>query len=81
MVLDNAGKPHMESCDPGIYPSYFLDFGRKAGAEAWLDIIRTHLVNGTADGIYVDCDPNISTNNYSTPLVFMSNLSNLISNH
>ena len=59
MVLDNAGYPHMESCDPGIYPSYFFDFGRKAGAEAWLDIIRTHLVNGTADGIYVDCDPMI----------------------
>ena len=49
----------MESCDPGIFPSYFIDFGRPTGQQAWLDIIRTHVVNGSADGVYVDCDPTI----------------------
>ena len=58
-LLDTQGEPHMESCDPGIYPSYFWDFGRKAGQDAWLDIIRQHIVNGPADGVYDDCDGTI----------------------
>ena len=49
------GKPHEENCDPGIFPSYFFDFGKAAGARAWLDIIRKHIVNGEADGVYCDC--------------------------
>jgi hypothetical protein len=57
MVTDVNGKPHEESCDPGIFPSYFFDFGKPAGSKAWLDIIRTHIVDGAADGVYVDCDP------------------------
>jgi hypothetical protein len=28
MVTDVHGNPHMESCDPGIYPSFFYDFGK-----------------------------------------------------
>ena len=44
----------MESCDPGIFPSYFWDFSRAAGQRAWLDIISTHIANGPADGVYDD---------------------------
>merc|ERR1712166_119117 len=55
MVTDVNGKPHQESCDPGIYPSYFFDFGKAAGAKSWLDIIRKHVVEGAADGVYCDC--------------------------
>ena len=58
-LLDTSGSPHMESCDPGIYPSYFWDFTRKAGQAAWLQIIKDHLVNGPADGVYNDCDGTI----------------------
>eukprot|EP01045_Picozoa_sp_COSAG04_P002201 COSAG04_NODE_78_length_28355_cov_17.016457_4_plen_271_part_00 len=58
-VLDVHGEPHMESCDPGIFPSYFWDFGRAAGQRAWLDIITQHIVNGPADGVYDDCDSTI----------------------
>ena len=58
-VLDVHGEPHMESCDPGIFPSYFWDFGRAAGQRAWLDIITDHIVNGPADGVYDDCDSTI----------------------
>jgi len=56
MVTDINGKPHMETCDPGVYPSYFWDFGKPAGAAAWLDIVRTHITEGEGDGVYVDCD-------------------------
>merc|ERR1712083_554531 len=58
-VTDVNGKPHEESCDPGIYPSYFFDFAKTAGAKAWLDIIRTHIVEGAADGAYIDCDETV----------------------
>ena len=58
-VLDVNGNPHMETCDPGIYPSFFWDFGRAAGRKAWLDIITDHIVNGPADGVYDDCDGTI----------------------
>jgi hypothetical protein len=55
MVTDVNGKPHEENCDPGIYPSYFFDYGKPAGAKAWLDIIQKHIVEGAADGVYCDC--------------------------
>ena len=58
-LLDTAGAPHMESCDPGIYPSYFWDFGRAAAQAAWIDIITQHIVHGSADGLYNDCDSTI----------------------
>ena len=50
-VLDIHGKPHAEQCDPGIYPSFFLDHGRPAGQAAFLDIFRKYIQGGdTADG-------------------------------
>ena len=55
-VLDIQGEPHAESCDPGIFPSWFFDFSRAAGAQAWLNLVKTHVVSGVADGVYVDCD-------------------------
>ena len=58
-VLDTAGAPHMESCDPGIYPSYFWDFTRKKAQDAWLAIIQDNIVDGPADGVYNDCDGTI----------------------
>merc|ERR1719445_675384 len=54
-LTDIHGKPHMENCDPGIFPSFFFDFGRSVGQQAWLDIIERAVVNGSADGVYVDC--------------------------
>ena len=38
----------------GIYPSYFFDYGKPAGAKAFLDIIRTHIIDGAADGVVSD---------------------------
>jgi hypothetical protein len=55
MVTDVHGAPHAESCDPGIFPSYFFDYGKPAGAKAWLDIVRRAVVGGAADGVYCDC--------------------------
>ena len=54
-VLDIHGKPHMESCDPGIFPSFFYDYGKPGGRKAYLDIIERAVVNGSADGVYADC--------------------------
>lgn len=54
-LLDVHGKPHMENCDPGIYPSFFFDFGRAAAQKAWLAILRRTVAEGSADGVYVDC--------------------------
>ena len=54
-VLDIQGNPHMESCDPGIFPSYFFDFGKAKARKAWLDILQDSIVNGSADGVYIDC--------------------------
>jgi hypothetical protein len=53
-VLDINGKPHIEQCDPGIYPSYFLDFGRQAGRDAFVNIFQKYIVDGSADGVYLD---------------------------
>lgn len=54
-VLDIHGRPHMESCDPGIFPSFFYDYSRPAGREAYLSVIERLVVNGSADGVYSDC--------------------------
>lgn len=54
-LMSTNGKPHLESCDPGIYPSSFWDFGRASGREAWLQVVDRAFVNGPADGLYVDC--------------------------
>ena len=51
-ILDVNGVPHAEQCDPGIYPSFFLDHGREAGQDAFLDTFRTYIKGGdTADGV------------------------------
>ena len=34
--------------------SFFTDFGREAGREAFLSSIRTHVVEGSADGVWLD---------------------------
>ena len=49
-VLDINGHPHAEQCDPGIYPSFFLDHGRQAGQEAFQAIFQKYIVDGAADG-------------------------------
>lgn len=54
-VLDIDGRPHVESIDPGLYPVSFFDLGRKAGQDAWLSIVQDNVVDGAADGVYVDC--------------------------
>ena len=54
-MLDIHGNPHMESCDPGIFPSFFYDYGKPVGRQAYLDIIERAVVNGSADGVYADC--------------------------
>jgi hypothetical protein len=55
-VLDIHGNPHAEQCDPGIYPSFFLDHGRPAGQAAFLDTFKKYVQGGdTADGVYLDC--------------------------
>jgi len=56
-VLDIHGKAHVESVDPGIFPVSFFDYGKPAAQKAWLDIVRTAVVDGSADGVYVDCGP------------------------
>merc|ERR1719305_865343 len=53
-VLDVNGVPHTEVCDPGIYPSYLLDYGRPAGREAFLGAVRKYVVHGGADGVFLD---------------------------
>lgn len=53
-VLDINGVPHAETCDPGIYPSFLLDYGRPAGRNAFLGAIRKYVVNGGADGVFLD---------------------------
>jgi hypothetical protein len=52
-VLDINGQPHVELCDPGIYPSFFIDHGRPAGQAAFQHIFRKYIVDGAADGVYV----------------------------
>ena len=40
---------------PGIFPSFFYDYGKRLGREAYLGIIERAVVNGSADGVYADC--------------------------
>jgi len=54
-VKDIHGVPHAEQCDPGIFPSYFRDYGQAAGRRAFLGAMEKYIVNGTADGVYLDC--------------------------
>jgi hypothetical protein len=54
-VLDVHGAPHAENCDPGIYPSYFWGWDRAPGRDAWLATINRTILNGSADGAYIDC--------------------------
>ena len=53
-LLDVNGVPHAEQCDPGIYPSFFLDYSRPAGRAAFLHAVEKYILNGTADGVYLD---------------------------
>jgi len=56
-LVDVNGRPHEESNDPGLYPSYFWSFDKPAAAAAWVDNIRRALepAGTAADGVYVDC--------------------------
>lgn len=40
-VLDIHGMPHMESCDPGIFPSFFYDYGNVK--ESYLVLIYIYI--------------------------------------
>jgi hypothetical protein len=53
-VLDVNGKPHAEVSDPGIYPSYLLDYGREVGRKAFADSVTRYVVKGAADGVFLD---------------------------
>jgi|EP00037_Helgoeca_nana_P021625 hypothetical protein len=53
-VLDIHGNPHVEESDPGIFPSYLLDYGRPAGPAAFLAAINRYVVHGVADGVFLD---------------------------
>jgi len=53
-VLDIHGKPHVEQCDPGIFPSFFLDHGRPAGQAAFLSIFKKHIISGLQ---FISCTP------------------------
>ena len=67
MATDVNGKPHQKSCNLGIYPSYFFDCGKAAGAKAWLDVMRKHVVEG-ADGISKNC----SKLNFLIGIIFLT---------
>ena len=54
-VTDVRGNVHEETADPGIFPSYLWAFDKQVGREAWVDVVRRGVVNGSADGVYVDC--------------------------
>jgi len=56
-VLDVHGKVHVENVDPGVFPVTMFDFGKVAARQAWLDIVERAVVNGSSDGVYVDCGP------------------------
>lgn len=53
-VVDVHGKPHVEVCDPGIYPSYLLDYGREAGRKAFTNAVERYVANDAADGVFLD---------------------------
>ena len=48
---DVRGKAHVETCDPGLFPSYLFDYSKEAARKAWLDIVARGL-NASVDGVY-----------------------------
>lgn len=54
-LLDVHGRPHAENCDPGIFPSFFWSWDRPAGRAAWQATVNRTVLDGAADGAYVDC--------------------------
>merc|ERR1719329_62111 len=54
-VLDVNGQPHEENNDSGFFPFYMFDYGKEAARKAFLDIVERAVVNGSSDGVYVDC--------------------------
>ena len=53
-IVDVHGETHMETCDPGLFPSYLFDYSKQAAQRAWLGIVARAL-NSSADGVYADC--------------------------
>eukprot|EP00040_Diaphanoeca_grandis_P009453 m.48910 g.48910 ORF g.48910 m.48910 type:complete len:414 (-) comp20888_c0_seq1:86-1327(-) len=53
-VCDIHGVPHAEESDPGIYPSFLLDYGREAGRQAFLNAVQRYVVDGVSDGVFLD---------------------------
>lgn len=49
------GTVHAETNDGGIYPSYFIDHSRPSGRAAFQSVFEDYIVNGLADGVYLDC--------------------------
>ena len=54
-VLDVHGQPHQESSDAGFFPFYFFDYGKALARQTFLSIVERAVVNGSSDGVYVDC--------------------------
>eukprot|EP00662_Eupelagonemidae_sp_cell21_P046748 gene46748-9814_t len=50
LLYGTDGTVHAETNDGGIYPSYFLDFGKPAGRDAFLSVFTDYIANGAADG-------------------------------
>jgi hypothetical protein len=53
-IVDVHRRTHVETCDPGLFPSWIFDYSKKAAQQAWLSIVARGL-NSSADGIYADC--------------------------
>ena len=53
-LLDVRGRPHVETCDPGLFPSYLWDYTKNSSRAAFLGMVARAL-RGPADGLYVDC--------------------------
>ena len=53
-IVDVHGRAHVETCDPGLFPSFLFDYSKQAAREAWLSIVARAL-NSSADGVYADC--------------------------
>lgn len=55
-ILDIHGNPHVETCDPGLFPSYLYDYSKPAAVAAWVaGNVKRGLDSGFADGFYADC--------------------------
>jgi hypothetical protein len=53
-IVDVEGRAHVETCDPGLFPTYLFDYSKEAARQAWLGIVARGL-NTSADGVYADC--------------------------